>query len=195
MILNPDTTGRLYYVDEKNRLVVEVRRQEDGNLFLTVDGETPWKMAGKLIKDKGGQMAFLAVCRADERPINEFGRDVLGSEWTVKKQKHKKSGPNKELLKLVTEDDLLVLTARWPDGIPSTVENIRVLGRYMAAHAGQNTPVPYLDCDYTPGTFRRGQDVYATVRLEKKIPTGNGCRANWFIVDAPKDILPTYTHI
>ncbi len=165
--------------------IIEVRRNQDGTLFLTANGKTPILNAGQVIKCLGGIDGVLAKC-------NDVNVDSINDFLGLKKDRQQ------ELFiqnKKVIISDYNNLLSQY-EVIPITLDNLRIILRYLRVVNHGLWNLPRLQTGYSANQYDCNGKIAVTIIFDEPINIGLRCGAvDKVVMGAPKGYLQEYSRI
>lgn len=192
-----------YFISKRIRASVE--RNADGTLKLTdIAGAThaPLKDAGALIKSFGCIDKFLEHC-VDEAKYNEFLENqayLASPEYKAQREAQRAAAATQRAAaaeqkaasaKSAYED----LLTRSNGIIPSTVENIAIVLRYLNTKNWGGWELPKMSIGYTCSQYDCDGKQASAMKLDKKIDDGYDGKSDKFVIGAPRGYLNKYTRL
>ncbi len=175
---------------ETAKMLVEVRVNPDGTLFLTSDGVNSIPNAGALICNYGG------IDKTLQRAIEtELSLDQLREQRALRKQHSadlRRLNEQKKISKIKEEYEQLI--AAYPDGIETTVDNIRIVAAYLTTVNWGSWHLPTMSIAYTANQYDCDGRTAVTITLDTPIYY-RGEKQHKFVFNAPRAHLMKYAHL
>lgn len=191
---NANTTSvrNLYFLAKNSGLVYNVVENHDGSLFITLDGVTSIPNAGLFIRSLGGIDALKARCVRDYRSFEEIKRDLYERKKVAKQAAMARAHVRKQEEAAEAECALEALIANYEDGvIEATVDNIRVVARYLLSHNCGMWRMPRMSVGYTANQYDSGA---ITITFDCPIDV-HGEMESKFVFKARPNELTSYKHM
>ncbi len=161
--------------------IIEVRRNQDGTLFLTANGKTPILNAGQVIKCLGGIENVLAKC-------NDVNVDSISDFIRVREDRQKQK-------KDIIISDYNNLLSQY-EVIPITLDNLRIILRYLRVVNHGLWNLPRLFTGYSANQYDCNGKIAVTIIFDEPINIGLRCGAvDKVVMGAPNGYLQEYSRI
>ena len=202
LMKNSNIMGK-YFISK--RYNVKVEPNDDGTLKLTDLREQsygqPLQDAGLLIASCGGIQKFLELCISEDRykEIKDF-RDFRNTpEGKAQLEAQRAASAENQRLALEKrnkerEAEYNELLAKY-QVIPSTVENIRIVLRYLNTKNWGGWELPKMTIGYTAHQYDCDGKQASAMKLDKLIDDGYDGVSDRFCVGAPRGYLNKYTRL
>jgi hypothetical protein len=192
MNANATSERNLYFLAKNSGLVYNVVENEDGNLFITLDGVTSIPNAGLFIRNLGGVDALKARCVRDSRSFEEIKRDLYERKKVAKQAAMERAHMRNQEEAAEAECVLEALIANSEDSIIEvTIDNIRVVARYLLTSNCGMWQLPKMSVGYTANQYDSGA---ITMTFDRPIDV-QGDMENKFVFKARPNELSSYKHM
>lgn len=191
---NANTTSQsnLYLFAKNSGRVYNVAEKEDGSLFITLDGVNSIPNVGLFIQNIGGIDAVKARCVRDVRSFEEIKRDRSAQRKAAMERKKKRTMQRNIEAEAYTERAIEELIARTSGGIiEATIDNLRVVARYLSAHNWGLWKLPKMAVEYKANQYEDGS---VTIIFDRPIDV-LGIKSSKFVFGARPNELTEYTHM
>ena len=188
-------TNNTYTLFVSKARVLDIKKNEDGSLLISNADGTPVANAGSLINSLGGIGPFLLRCVDSVKSASEVqrARDIQASEEQEEKNKLKLESEkaNQELRESIIKDykELAKLAV-----IPSTIENITLILKYLNTQPWGTCELPTMEIDYSCQQYDCSGRIATTMTLDHPIAY-DGKMVSMFEVGAPRNHLSKYTKL
>lgn len=122
--------------------------------------------AGQLIWQHGGPNEFLAKCVTDEREYKEVADEFYGALRAEEKAKRQRIAERQEARRAQCVNDYEALVAKY-ETIPTTIENLKIILRYLSAENWGLWRLPKLDRSYTVNQYDVDGQWVATITFDE----------------------------
>ncbi len=183
----------LFFFPKNNRSnIYQVILQEDGTLFVTLDGKKSIDRVGLFIRDLGGVESLLAKCVEDTRSLAEMYAAAEAQRKAARKAKRLKAEQKAEQKEQEAEEELRRLQNASPDNvIEATLDNLAVVARYLAAINWGVWQMPQMSISYSAIPYEGGA---VAIKLDRPIAV-DGKDVSRLAYGARHGELPEYYRI
>ena len=191
---NTDTIskGSLYFFAKSSGRVYNVIENEDGSLFITLDGENSIPDAGLFIRNIGGIDTLKARCVRDVRSFEEIKREIIEKRKASRKAAKERAARRELEAEAMTERALEALIANYDNGIiEANVDNMRIVARYFSAHNRGLWQMPKMTIGYAANKYEGGA---VTMIFDQPIDA-YGEMESRFVFNARPNELTSYKHM
>lgn len=180
----------------KSKRVRTVEPNPDGTILvreLIGDELQPVSNPGMFILSCGGVTKLINMCIPVEGSPIEYAKNYFAKLEAEKARQRELSKQIKEKI----NDEIIRQYKELPHPIPATVDNIRIVGRWLALSNWGSWSLPQMSIGYTAHQYNCDGKTAVTITLDEGISdTDMGIvNKNKFAIGAPIGHLSNYQHI